>query len=346
MQKVLIQYFTGTGNTEKACFLIKDFLIKSGYETDLLRVEKNTVIPNQVYDRYIFAFPIYGFSAPSLYIDFLKKLPNLKSDTSILSINGAAVIKGKNIPGNSGSAPNIISNILKKKGYNITLIENISYPENWTQVSNPPNEIDQKTIFEKSDEKLFEFCNDFINKNQKLYKVTFMKNIIYKFIKTMFILLARRIFGKLYIADKKCNSCGFCVKICPSQTIKMFGKKPVWGSDCQACNRCINLCPQKSIQTSIFKLVNYSLIAGTLFVLSEIFICGKLQSLILINDKILMNLIIISAVILTTILFHILLLTVYDYFFRLLEKIPFLNKLFQLNFTSKFRRYKAPGFKG
>ncbi|OGJ86337.1 MAG: hypothetical protein A2268_01500 [Candidatus Raymondbacteria bacterium RifOxyA12_full_50_37] len=53
---------------------------------------------------------------------------------------------------------------------------------------------------------------------------------------------------KSFWVDEKCNSCGICVKICPSKNITMSDTKPVWNHGCEQCLACIQWCPRLAIQ--------------------------------------------------------------------------------------------------
>ena len=47
-------------------------------------------------------------------------------------------------------------------------------------------------------------------------------------------------------ADKKCNKCGTCVNLCPTDAIPSLNPRITFGSKCIACARCITLCPQQA----------------------------------------------------------------------------------------------------
>ena len=47
-------------------------------------------------------------------------------------------------------------------------------------------------------------------------------------------------------ADRKCDKCGICVKLCPTDAIPAFNPRITFGSKCIACARCIAVCPQKA----------------------------------------------------------------------------------------------------
>ena len=47
-------------------------------------------------------------------------------------------------------------------------------------------------------------------------------------------------------ADKSCNKCGTCVKLCPADAIPSFNPRITFGSKCNSCARCIAVCPQQA----------------------------------------------------------------------------------------------------
>ena len=47
-------------------------------------------------------------------------------------------------------------------------------------------------------------------------------------------------------ADKKCNKCGSCVKLCPTDAIPAINPRITFGKKCNACARCISVCPQQA----------------------------------------------------------------------------------------------------
>jgi len=54
---------------------------------------------------------------------------------------------------------------------------------------------------------------------------------------------------KNFWVDEKCNACGVCKKICPSNNIQISNDgKHTWKNNCQACYGCFHWCPNSAIQ--------------------------------------------------------------------------------------------------
>ncbi|OHD53607.1 MAG: hypothetical protein A2Y33_06710 [Spirochaetes bacterium GWF1_51_8] len=52
---------------------------------------------------------------------------------------------------------------------------------------------------------------------------------------------------KGFSVNSDCNSCGICVRVCPSENIFLDGGKPVWKHKCENCLACYVWCPKAAI---------------------------------------------------------------------------------------------------
>ncbi|MCP4579699.1 MAG: 4Fe-4S dicluster domain-containing protein [Deltaproteobacteria bacterium] len=53
------------------------------------------------------------------------------------------------------------------------------------------------------------------------------------------------------IDEERCNGCGLCVTVCPSETITMKGKKAVvTGTESLNCGHCMAVCPTNAVQVA------------------------------------------------------------------------------------------------
>jgi len=145
----------------------------------------------------------------------------------------------------------------------------------------------------------------------------------------MFTTIGRRFLGKLFIADHRCNACGKCVKICPVQAVRLIKKIPRWNYQCENCQRCINICPQQAIQTSLAKF----LLSFGVLTLAFILLFFILRGIVGMELAIMMGLI----------LAHVVLIPL-DVLLFWIESVPRIKSILEINFTSNYRRYLAPGF--
>src|SRR3989339_1191110 len=250
MNNCLIHYFSGTGGTNDAVKKIGNILMKNNYTVEYCNIEKDNIekdnIENQEnFDLHIFSYPIYGFGTPNIVLRYIEKLNKVKD------VKGAIVCC---CGGNEGQSLNHVTRILKNKGFDLLLADKVVYPSNWTQVMNPPDEIQRKKIIDDSYPHIEEITHKIINNKTSMNLQNKIVNFFYDIIFLLYAMIGRRLLGKIYIADSDCNSCGKCEKECPSKAIKIKSKKPFWNLHCEGCQRCINACPQKAIQTSVVYL--------------------------------------------------------------------------------------------
>lgn len=344
MSNICIHYFTGTGNTAHAVKLISDKLKLHGYEISISMVNKDAMPPFKHFDFHIIAFPVLSWSAPVLMKKYVKLFPKINaSEVAILAINGAIINNGKLIKGYTGQALEELERILKNKKYKVFLTGNASFPDNWTQVSNPSNKEDADKIFKTGEADVNIFIDKFLSNKKELYRCGGFNRFWSYTTSKLFGIVGRRVLGKFYIADEHCTGCEICAKSCPVQTIRMENKKPYWDSRCEDCNRCINICPEKAIQVSIPMFILQSAINIILTIWTIKIITTFVPLLISLNSWLLALIEALTIIACYGILLWISFVPI-DILLRKLLMVNRIRHLFSFSYTNKFRRYKAPGF--
>jgi Pyruvate/2-oxoacid:ferredoxin oxidoreductase delta subunit len=344
MAAIFIHYFTGTGNTAHAVKLILDPLESAGHNVKILALKKGVSPPTDSVDFHIIAFPVLSWSAPVMMKRYIRKMP--RSDgakTAILAINGAIIRGNKLVQGFTGQALEQLEWILKRKRYDVFLTGNASFPDNWTQVTNPCDKKDTDIIIPLGEAEVRMFAEKFLSGKRELYRCGLFHRTWSFLVAGLFGLLGRRFFGKFYIADEHCTGCAICSKTCPAETIQMQDKKPVWGIACEDCNRCINLCPEKAIQVSVPLFILHMVInfALTIWAIRAVIIHapGWIQTGQML--RITIEITLITAV--TVLLIWVSMVPV-DALFRLMMRVPAVRRFFSKGYTQHYRRYKAPGY--
>lgn len=345
MGKVIVHYFTGTGNTGYAVKVLAKILEVAGHEVIVREVKTHVLPPDEVYDYHIIAFPVLSWAAPVMMRKYVRRMPRSRGKkTAILAVNGAIFHNGELVKGYTGQALEQVEGILRRKKYDVFLTANASFPDNWTQATNPCNQADTEAIFPLGESEVRAFAEKFLLGRRELYRCGLFNRIWSFSVAGLFGLIGRRAFGTFFIADDRCSGCAICAKSCPAQTITMKNRKPVWGTVCEDCNRCINICPEQSIQVSVplFILqmtINMGLTVSAIWaILTCAPHCMPLNKIFLISSEII--LIILATIILLWVSF----VPIYG-FFNLLMKRPEIRRFFSKSYTRNFRRYKAPGFK-
>jgi NAD-dependent dihydropyrimidine dehydrogenase PreA subunit len=345
MATIFIHYFTGTGNTAHSVKLISERLREKGNEVKIIQVQKGVVPPVEAPDFHLIAFPVLSWAAPVLMKKYVSEMPKSgRAKTAILAVNGAIIYNRNLVKGYTGQALEQLENILRKKKYDVFLTGNASFPDNWTQFTNPCKPDEVKQIFMVGDAEVQTFSEKFLSGKNELYRCGIGNIIWSNMVANLFGYLGRRALGKFYIADQNCTNCGICVKSCPVSAINSGKEKPWWGTTCEDCNQCINICPEKAIQVSLSLFIIQCVLNFGLTIWAIVAIL-KYIPLMIPLDKLFLIPIEIVLIFLATIFFIWVLMVPFDAFFRLLMKIPSIRIFFSKSYTTNFRRYVAPGFK-
>jgi len=242
--KAVFYIFSGTGNTKRIAKLFANEFEKSGIEStfvDIVREQGEFPLPSE-FDRVCLCYPIHGFNAPELLLNFAKSLPSgnqnyyvIKSSGEPLKINSASSYK--------------LQKILGKKGYKLA-------GEFWYIM--PYN-----MIFRHSDgmvRQMWESALRGVPKdapkiiNGEDLDVKF--KAIPKMVRSVVSIEhpAMHFIGKGFKVKKdKCIKCMKCVRNCPCGNISYDKEKEkfIFGNHCIGCVRCSFGCPTSAINIGI-----------------------------------------------------------------------------------------------
>lgn len=254
MNKALIHYFSGTGNSLMAAKeLIKEENLKE-YEFTLHNIEKGQCSSLDEYSLHIFFFPVYATSVPHIVRKYIRKMEDGKNTkTVIIATNGK--INTKIRDGYQGWALHQARLYLTIKHYDVFLSDTLDLPHNITIAFPPRNETANQNIISQGLKPLAKIAQKISEQtisHRRIFILNFLWSIPFGIV---YSIIGRRFFGKLFAADSSCNQCQLCVKQCPAKIIKTNGKRIRWGWNCEGCLRCINSCPKRSIQTSTLRVL-------------------------------------------------------------------------------------------
>ena len=250
--KVLILYFSGTGNTAYVGNYLADRLTKKDIEVDTAVME--AFDPSRVadYDSVVFGFPVYAGDVPAFVSDYMKKLVLAGNQTVFLyctkaMFTGISLLHAEKIfeslgcdvmgtaditmPGSDG---------LAFAGKNSAMVQKI---KNFNFGSLP--EADQLAERLIEVQTIVEAGGD-ISRRKASEKVGIGKRIAGGLMSAIFPLFEHNLKKKFH-ADENCIRCGKCEKICPSHNITVM-EKVEFSNKCYLCMRCIHQCPVEAIQ--------------------------------------------------------------------------------------------------
>ncbi|MEI6100762.1 MAG: EFR1 family ferrodoxin [Eubacteriales bacterium] len=237
MKRVLIFYFSGTGNTKEVADMIASSLRNAGTETDCYAIDicvKKGIVPDvSGADAIGIGYPIYAFNAPGLVESFLKKLPLAKGLP-------AFVFKTAGEPLSINNASSFwIHCILKKKGYRLMYERHFLMPYNIK--FRFPDEV-VKQIYTLSKKLAVKLAYDFMQGISDGPRYN-LPALLVAWIMLVFRPLAK-FNGKMYKVSGQCTQCQKCIRGCPMGNICLREGKIIFGWKCTMCMHCVMYCPQ------------------------------------------------------------------------------------------------------
>ena len=215
-------------------------LKKSGYETEYFAIRQGAdYAPPFGFDLVFVAYPVHGFSAPRIMIDFAKGLPDGNGQ-------GYYIIKtsGEPLRANDASSSGLRRR-MSAKGYEFKGEFHYVMPYNM--------------LFRHSDKMVALMWRAALNTvprdaalaaagGERFPEVPAHARAIRGMLS--FEHGGMRILGKFFRVDRdKCISCGKCVKLCPLGNITMSADGKIrFGNKCMGCTACSFHCPQDAIK--------------------------------------------------------------------------------------------------
>lgn len=245
MKKVIIAYFSQGDTTAKVAEQIAQGIKEKNYDVDLFNMQDGKPPDINQYEILGIGFPVYAFRPPFNVMDYIKTLPNL---------NGMPFFLFYLYGSYPGTAGNVVRRALSKKGG-----KEVGYTrcrgEDYAMIY-----LKRGYLFSPGHPTEEELSNAYafggnviLNATVKTYakpQYDPQPGLIYNI--ERFVLLrpfVNQLYSRFYIVEKeKCNSCGICIKKCPTGNITTNEKGfPKWGRNCISCWYCEMSCPLEAI---------------------------------------------------------------------------------------------------
>jgi len=234
-----ILYFSGTGNSYYIAKKISDSIEGSKLQ-DIATLFKEADFHHDVDDELVFVYPVYAFLLPLMVEGFFKHL-KIKRGAKVYLVSNCA---GKNMPVNSH-----VKKIIERKKGNVNASYEVQMPSNYIPFGGAEPDSKIKNLFDNADKKIEKIINAIkSNESGHFENGNFFYRLFSKPLWKFFVIGIKTKGGKGFSQNGRCNSCGICQKLCPSNNIELFEGKPICGDNCEQCMGCLQFCPQEAIE--------------------------------------------------------------------------------------------------
>lgn len=229
-EKIVIYYFSATGNSLKAASLIA-----SRYQqSELIKIDRRQTAKHPGSTVVGFVFPVYMGGIPDLVYHFLETFPYQK-DIYYFAVATFYTYKGHTL--------SVANKILNARGFRL------NYGNYIPTVGNCLKEYEVKehkrpSILKKADIITQKIADDIMNKAEN--RVSKYCGLSKKLHKGMFTIFFKNT-HKQFTLENNCIGCGICSKVCPVDNIRIKDNKPQWGAACESCHACVHWCPKNAI---------------------------------------------------------------------------------------------------
>lgn len=215
-------YFTGTGNSLSVAK-------QMGGELYNIATYKQKEVNDD--ESIGIVFPVFCYNIPIIVKDFLK---NTKLNAPYIWAIGTC---GSSV----GYSFISINKLLQAQGKNLSYCAKIVLPDSCMIFATPLEK--QQPMLDREQSLVTSFVEDI---NSKKVVAPF-KDKPFNIDKLAWWGI-KNIYGtKNKATNQKCNNCGICAKICPTNNITITDK-PHFGNVCETCFACIQWCPEGAIE--------------------------------------------------------------------------------------------------
>lgn len=251
-QKVIIYYFSGTGNSKNVAVWLSQVAEENSIESqvnNIAQIDRRSVAPPEPGSLVVFISPIHGFNYPPIMLHFIMRFPNGKNKVVLMNTRAGMLIGRFITPGLTGIAFYLSALILFIKGFSIKAILPVDMPSNWISLHPGLNDRTVKYLHKKNKERVTVFAQRILSGKSYYKALLEVYDILFAPIALGYYLVGRFFLAKTFFASRDCNNCDMCIKACPVKAIIKVDNRPFWTFNCESCMQCMSSCPKKAIET-------------------------------------------------------------------------------------------------
>lgn len=271
VKKIVIFYFSGTGNAKQIALWFSEFAKKKDIDCQIFNLAKTK---NSAINRHksnalvVIISPIHGFNYPKITLDFIKRFPTGENKIVLMNTRAGMKIGRFVTPGLTGIAFLLSTVILKRKGYKIVGQIPFDMPSNWISVHPALNLNTVKYLHQQNYNRVAKHTDILFSGKSDFHAYRdLIQDILISPIALGYYFFGRFAFAKSFYAATNCDNCGVCIKQCPVKAIKTVADRPYWTFACESCMKCMNSCPKNAIETAHGLFILTSVVSSTVLTL-------------------------------------------------------------------------------
>ena len=237
--KIIIYYFTGTGNSlsvaKKIAAAVGDCEL-----VPIASLQKTTGEITPPAHRVGIVCPVYFSGLPVMVAEFAGRLdlPAAKYVFTVVTHGGG---------GGFAALRQLDTMLRKRHGRGLDAGYAVTMPGNYILMYSSPEGKKQEEILARADAEIAEITGPVARCEGQALRSSLITHLLHTLIYPWFTSHVHTDDKKFTVTDK-CTSCGTCAAVCPADNIEIAGGKPVWKHHCELCCGCIHHCPVQAIQ--------------------------------------------------------------------------------------------------
>lgn len=274
--KIIIYYFSGTGNSKNVALWFSQVAKENGSECQIYNIahfDRHSVEQPETGALVVFTSPIHGFNYPPIMLNFILHFPKGKNKVVLMNTRAGMLIGKFITQGLTGIAFYLSALILLIKGFSIKAILPVDMPSNWISLHPGLNMRTVKYLHEKNKERVEVFARKIVQGKSYFRALLEVYDLMLAPIALAYFVAGRFFLSKTFYASRDCNNCDLCIKSCPVKAIIKVDNRPFWTFNCESCMKCMSSCPKKAIETG------HGYIAAFVFLFNAIILVAFYKSL-------------------------------------------------------------------
>jgi ferredoxin len=255
--KLLLIYFSGTGNTDYVAHYLAHRIEREPIEIEVRSIEWQPAEAVTGFDLLAVGFPVYAADSPEFVQAYLTRLPPGEGRGAFVfctkgAYAGSAVQRNLWRLAGRGYVPLGGGSVLMPGTDGLSMVARDSW------------------MARKALEKDYDHLKDADRLAEEMAS-TLQELLDGRSVEALRRPLPRRSIGALsdgawaavykasegycrarLHADERCDGCGLCARVCPVDNVELQDNRPNFADRCVLCLRCLHACPQEAIQIARF----------------------------------------------------------------------------------------------